>query len=167
MCVFRVCGEHHEILSDIVVKIPRPHGYLWQLVSRPKLFKKWMCTNAIYCTLRAWTLHNMRILKCILLVCALTVAFLKVSMRVYGVCMEHFACHLGHFTPLRHTLQSICTNSIFHNFGLLCVQYIAPWDSGNSATMSFKNLHVYHGETYRSHRISTYNAHRRSIYIYI
>ena len=104
----------------------------------------------------------MRILKCILLVCALTLAFLKVSMRVYGVCMEHIACHLGHFTPLRHTLQSICTNSIFHNFGLLCVQYIAPWDSGNSATMSFRNLHVYHGGSYGSHRIAIYTAHRRS-----
>ena len=46
--------------------------------------------------------------KCIFAVCALTLAFLKVSIRVYGVCMEHIACHLGHFTPLRHALESVC-----------------------------------------------------------
>ena len=130
-----------------------------------KFMKIRTCTNAIYYTLRAWKLHNMQNSKCILSVCALTLAFFKVSMRVYGVCMEPIACHLGHFTPLRHTLQSICTNSIFHNFGLLCVQYIAPWDSGNSATMSFRNLHVYHGDSYGSHILSIYTAHRRSIII--
>ena len=46
-------------------------------------------------------------------------------------------------------------------FQRLPVQYIAPWDSGNSATMSFRNLHVYYGDSYGSHRISIYTAHRR------
>ena len=44
------------------------------------------------------------ILKVTLVACAAILAFLKVAMRVCGVCMEHIACHLGHFTPLRHTL---------------------------------------------------------------
>ena len=105
----------------------------------------------------------MRNLKCILLVCALTLAFLKVSMRVCGVCMEHIACHLGHFTPLRDALQSICQRSTDFFVRQLWVQYIAPWDFGNSATMSLRNLHVYHGGSYGSHRISIYTAHRRSL----
>ena len=98
-------------------------------------------------------------------VCALTLAFLKVSMRVYGVCMEHIACHLGHFTPLRVATYSICTWSLYYFFRRLCAHYIAPWDSGNSATMSFRNLNVYHGDSYGSHRISIYTAHRRSAVI--
>ena len=127
-----------------------------------KFMKIRTCTNAIYCTLRARKLHKMQILKCILAVCALTLAFLKVSIRVCGVCMEHVACQLGHSTPLRNAPQSICQRSTYYFFRRLCVQYIAPWDPGNSATMSFRNLHVYHGDSYGSHRISIYTAHRRS-----
>ena len=112
-----------------------------------KILKKWPLTNAFYCSLRAWTLHRMQILKCILAVCTLTLAFLKVSIRVCGVCMEHIACHLGHFTPLRNATQSICQRSKSVLFQRPCVQYIAPWDPGNSATMSFRNLHVYHGDS--------------------
>ena len=112
-----------------------------------KIIKNRTCTNAIYCTLRAWKLHKMRNLKCILLVCALTLAFLKVSMGVYALCMEHIACHLGHFTPLRDALQSICQMSKSDFFRRLWVQYNAPWDPGNSATISFRNLHVYHGDS--------------------
>ena len=100
-------------------------------------------------------------LKCILWVCAFALAFLKVSIRVCGVCMEHIACHLGHFTPLRNAIQSICQRSKYCFFQRLCVQYIAPWDSGNSATMSFRNLHVHHMDPYGSHKISIYIAYRR------
>ena len=103
--------------------------------------------------------------KCILAVCIWTLAFLKVSIRVYGVCMEHIECHLGHFTPVRNTIHSICARSLYCVFRRLCVRCIAPWDSGNSATMSFRNLHVYHGDSYGSHRISIYTAHRRSIFV--
>ena len=39
------------------------------------------------------------ILKCILVACAATLAFLKVAMRVCGVCMEHIACHLVILQP--------------------------------------------------------------------
>ena len=104
---------------------------------------------------------------CIFAVCALTLAFLKVSIRVCGVCMEHVACPFGHFTPLRNAIQSICQRSKSYVFLRLCVQYIAPWDSGNSATMSFRNLHVYYGGSYGSHNIAIYIGHRRSTYIYI
>ena len=112
-----------------------------------KFLKKWPLTNALYCRLRARKLHRLQFLKCILAICAATLAFLKVAMRVCGVCMEHIACHLGHFTPLRDALQSICQRSKYYFFRRLCVQYIAPWDPGNSATMSFRNLHVYHGDS--------------------
>ena len=115
----------------------------------------------VYCSFRARKLHRLQILKCILVACAATLAFLKVAMRVCGVCMEHIACHLGHFTPLRDALQSICQRSEYYFLRCLCVQYIAPWDPGNSATMSFRNLHVYHGDPQGSHRISIYTAHRR------
>ena len=101
--------------------------------------------------------------NCIFAVCALTLAFLKVSIRVCGVCMEHIACHLGHFTPLRNAIQSICQRSFFQFVGLLCVQYIAPWDSGNSATMSLRNLHVHYGGSYVPHNIAIYIAHRRNM----
>ena len=113
------------------------------------ILKKWSLTNALYCRLRARKLHRLQISKCILAICAATLAFLKVAMRVCGVCMEHIACHLGHFTPLRDALQSICQRSKYYFFRRLCVQYtsIAPWDPGNSATMSFRNLHVYHGDS--------------------
>ena len=76
-----------------------------------KLMKKILLINALYCSLRAWKLHRMQLLKCIFAVCALTLAFLKVSIRVCRVCMEHIACHLGHFTPLRNAIQSICQRS--------------------------------------------------------
>ena len=112
-----------------------------------KILKTWPLTNALYCRLRARKLHRLQIFKCILAICAATLAFLKVSMRVCGVCMEHIACHLGHFTPLRNALQSICQRSNYDFFRRLWVQYIAPWDPGNSATMSFRNLHVYHGDS--------------------
>ena len=125
--------------------------------------KQWPLTNALYCKLRAWKLHRMQISKCIFAVCALTLAFHKVSVRVCGVCMEHIACHLGHFTPLRDALQSICQRSKYDFFRCLWVQYNAPWDPGNSATMSFRNLHVYHGDSYGSHRISIHTAHRRRL----
>ena len=125
-------------------KAAQPTMIAWE---QTKIMKKWPLTNALYCRPRAWKLDRMRILKCIFSVCALTLAFLKVSLRVYGVCMEHIACHLGHFTPLRDALQSICQRSKYDFFRRLCVQYIAPWDPGNSATMSFRNLHVYHGDS--------------------
>ena len=112
-----------------------------------KILKKWLLTNALYCRLRARKLHRLQISKCIPAVCALTSAFLKVSMRVRRVCMEHIACHLGHFTSLRDALQSICQRSKSDFVRRLCIQYIAPWDSGNSATMSFRNMHVYHGDS--------------------
>ena len=127
-----------------------------------KNIKNRTCTNAIYCTLRARKLHKMQNLKCVLAVCALTLAFLKVSMRVYALCIEHIACHLGNFTPLRVATYSICTWSLYCFFRRQCVHCNAPWDSGNSATMSFRNLHVYHGDSYGSHRICIYIAPRRS-----
>ena len=133
-----------------------------------KILKTWPLTNALYCSLRAWHVHRMHISKCIFAVCALTLAFLKVSIRVCGVCMEHIACHLGHFTPLRNALQSICQRSKYYVFRRLCVQYIAPWDSGNSATMSLRNLHVYYGGSYVPHNIAIYIqpvAHRRSSFV--
>ena len=43
-------------------------------------------------------------LYCTMAVCVWTLAFLKVSIRVYVLCMEHIACHLCHFTPLRNAL---------------------------------------------------------------
>ena len=108
-------------------------------------------------------------IRCILALCIWTLAFLKVSIRVYGVRMEHVACHLlvGNFTTLRNAIQSICTRSLYFCFWRLCVRCVASWDSGNSANMSFRNLDVYHGDSYGSHRISIYTAHRRSIYKYI
>ena len=121
-------------------KAPRPIVIAWE---QTKSMQKWPLTNALYCSHRAWKLHRMRILKCIFSVCALTLAFLKVSMRVRGVCMEHIACHLGHFTPLRDALQSICQRSTYYFFRRLWVQYVAPWDFGNPATMSLRSLHVY------------------------
>ena len=145
-------------------KAARPTMIAWE---QTKHLKKWPLTNELYCRLRAWQLHRMQISKCILAVCTLTLAFLKVSIRVCGVCMEHIACHLAHFTPLRNARQSICQRSILQFVGLLSVQYIAPWDFGNSATMSLRNLHVHYGGSYVSHNIAIYTAHRRSIYIYI
>ena len=55
--------------------------------------------------------------------------------------MEHVACHLGNSRPLRNAIQSICARSLYFFFRRLCVQCIAPWDFGNSVTMSFRNLH--------------------------
>ena len=112
-----------------------------------KIIKKWPLTNALYCTLRAWKIHRLQFSKCIPAEYALTLAFLKVLIRIYGVCMEHVACHLGNFTSFRNAMQSICTRSLYCFFRRLCEGSMAPWDSGNSATMSFRNLHVYHGDS--------------------
>ena len=127
-----------------------------------KIMKVWTCTNAIYCTLRAWKLHKMQNLYCTMDVCVWTLAFLKVSIRVYVLCMEHIACHLGTNTPLRDAIESICTYSNLYNFGLLWAKHIAIWDSGNSVTMSFRNLHVHHMDPYGSYKFAIYIAYRRS-----
>ena len=67
----------------------------------------------------------MQNLYCAMAVCVWTLVFLKVSIRVYALCMEHIACHLGHFTPLRVATDSICTWSLYYFFRRLCVHCIA------------------------------------------
>ena len=145
-------------------KAPRLTMIAWE---QTKSMKKWPLTNALYCSLRAWNMTQNVIFKMYL--CCLCIDFsvsqsIDKSMRcVYGTyCMSlrSFYTPQGRITVQLSKVKIIC-------FRRLCVRYIAPWDSGNSATMSFRNLHVYHGDSYGSHRISIYTAHRRSIYIYI
>ena len=93
------------------------------------------------------TQHNrMQIFKCVLAVCALTLAFLKVSIRVCCVCMEHIACHWSHCTPPQKRV-TVHLSEVY----IICFSAAVCTISGD------------YGDSYGSHRISIYIAQRRSI----
>ena len=106
----------------------------------------------------------MRILKCILAVCALTLAFLKVSIRVCGV-YGTYCMSLGSFYAPRERI----TVHLSEGKIIFCSVAVCTISGGCSEvyiicfSAAVCTISEDYGDSYGSHRISIYIAQRRSI----